>query len=192
MRRGTFKKLSYEEKLEKLKSKRTPQKRTTIPSKPPKLTSEQRIAQMVKELRIKMREIGCIESKMYKVPIKNIAWSLFSMYIRIRDFDKYGGKCYTCERRFTTWKEAQACHYISRGKAPTLYDEINVKIGCNVCNNPSMGNGMPRVFSFNLNQEHGLGTSDMLYQKAQGYIKNDFYFHYNIAEHYYQKIKYMV
>lgn len=60
----------------------------------------------------------------------------FSQYIRLRDDGK---GCCTCGVK-KEWKEMQACHYITRGKLPTRWDETNVHSGCYRCNVLLKGN----------------------------------------------------
>lgn len=61
---------------------------------------------------------------------------VFSEYIRRRDDGK---PCVTCDVR-KPWREMQACHYISRGKYGTRWDETNVHAGCYRCNVLLKGN----------------------------------------------------
>jgi len=148
----------------------------------------------VKEMRKKLRELGITESSMYSKKenlgkMKNIAWAFFSFFIRQRDFKKYGGKCYTCQKVAESVQDLQAGHYQSRGKAATLYNEINNHAQCRACNHPAIGNGKPRTYSYNLNQEYGEGTSDELYRLSEQYQKNDFWWHLETANKYYEKLK---
>ena len=62
--------------------------------------------------------------------------NIFSQYIRLRDDGK---GCCTCGVK-KDWKEMQACHYITRGKLPTRWDETNVHSGCYRCNVLLKGN----------------------------------------------------
>ena len=62
--------------------------------------------------------------------------SIFSQYIRLRD-DGLG--CVTCGV-IKPWKKMQACHYYSRGRMPTRWDETNVFSGCYRCNVLLKGN----------------------------------------------------
>lgn len=65
---------------------------------------------------------------------------VFSEYIRLSESDEFGyGTCITCGKRLF-WKEAQACHFFSRGKMPTRWDEDNVHFGCYRCNVLLKGN----------------------------------------------------
>ena len=62
------------------------------------------------------------------------AWTQFSMFIRLRDSDEFGrGQCCTCQRS-GPWRSFDACHWITRAKEATLFDEQNVHLGCKGCN----------------------------------------------------------
>lgn len=66
--------------------------------------------------------------------------TVFSQYVRLSQSDSDGfGECITCGVRLF-WKEAQACHFYTRGRYPTRWDEDNVKFGCYRCNVLLKGN----------------------------------------------------
>ena len=66
--------------------------------------------------------------------------AVFSQYVRLSQSDSDGfGECITCGVRLF-WKEAQACHFFTRGRYPTRWDEDNVKFGCYRCNVLLKGN----------------------------------------------------
>ena len=66
--------------------------------------------------------------------------AVFSQYIRLSQSDSDGfGECITCGVRLF-WKEAQACHFFTRGRYPTRWDEDNIKFGCYRCNVLLKGN----------------------------------------------------
>lgn len=59
---------------------------------------------------------------------------IFSRYVRLRDSDEYGyGRCITCGTR-KHWSEADAGHFVTRGKLSIRYDEMNVHLQCKQCN----------------------------------------------------------
>lgn len=59
---------------------------------------------------------------------------IFSVYIRRRDSDKSGNiRCITCTA-YVFYKDADACHFVSRQYLKTRYDERNVHAGCRKCN----------------------------------------------------------
>ena len=66
--------------------------------------------------------------------------TIFSQYIRLSESGNDGyGICITCgEKKF--WKEAQACHFFTRGRQATRWDEDNVHFGCYRCNVLLKGN----------------------------------------------------
>lgn len=62
--------------------------------------------------------------------LKNKAWNLFSIYIRLRDSNNEGfSPCCTCGKVFH-WSEMDAGHYISRGYLNTFLNEKNVFAQC--------------------------------------------------------------
>lgn len=72
-----------------------------------------------------------------KSPLKTLTARLdreFSRYVRLRDSDENGtGKCCTCGK-LLYWKDAHACHFVSRRHMATRWDERNVHLGCPRCN----------------------------------------------------------
>lgn len=56
--------------------------------------------------------------------------SVFSQYIRLRDD---GNGCITCGD-VKHWKELQNCHFFTRGRFATRWDEMNCHSGCVKCN----------------------------------------------------------
>lgn len=62
--------------------------------------------------------------------------SVFSKYIRQRD---EGNGCITCGD-VKPWKEMQNCHFYTRGRIPTRWDEVNCHSGCYRCNVILKGN----------------------------------------------------
>lgn len=200
MKRTSFTRPNYEELIKKLKEKnqKKPISKISVKEKSKvvkttKLTVSQREESILKFFRQKMREKDVTPSEMQKgksntAKMSNIAWAIFSNYTRKRDHQKYKGKCYTCNKILDRWQDMSANHYISRSKKITLFDETNVKGGCQQCNHPMMGNGMPRTFAANLDAEYGDGTSRRLYQKSQQTIKADFWWYMEIAEEYIEMI----
>jgi hypothetical protein len=68
---------------------------------------------------------------------RGMFWTIFSMYIRKRDFIKYG-RCVSCGSIPEHWRYWDAGHYVSvsNGNADTHYSEKNVHGQCKKCNNP--------------------------------------------------------
>ena len=60
--------------------------------------------------------------------------------------------CYTCEKRFGSWKELQNGHFISRYKLTTRYDLENLRPQCVGCN--YFGN-QTHIFALKLLEELG-------------------------------------
>lgn len=64
---------------------------------------------------------------------------VFSEFIRLRDDGK---GCVTCGD-IKTWREMQNCHFYSRGRQNTRWDETNCHSGCYRCNVLLKGNYIP-------------------------------------------------
>lgn len=104
MKKGTFKKLTFEEAKLKLKN------RILKPKTGPKLKVSKKKPVSISKLKKK-------------------ADSVFSQFIRIRD----KGKCYTCGLQ-KNWKEMQNGHFVPRQYISLRYDEINCHCQCYACN----------------------------------------------------------
>ncbi len=88
--------------------------------------------------------------------IKGLYWSLFSEYVRRRDFYKYK-TCVSCGKTFNTWKDSQAGHYAPAGNCGfgLLFDEDNVHAECPGCNNPVFSPGKLITYRMNLVARYG-------------------------------------
>jgi hypothetical protein len=88
--------------------------------------------------------------------LKDKAWNLFSMYIRLKAADEGGTvECYTCGK-LMFWKGdgAQAGHAIPGRNNAVLFDEDLVKVQCEGCNVWKRGNH--HIFTAKLIKEHGM------------------------------------
>lgn len=67
--------------------------------------------------------------------LKGKFWDVFSDYIRLRDFLKYG-TCITCGKKVSSYKELQGGHYAPAGNCGfyLLFHEDNVNGECGGCN----------------------------------------------------------
>lgn len=63
--------------------------------------------------------------------VKGKYWTLFSEYVRRRDFTRYG-TCISCGKRLSDWREFDAGHFIPAGSGgfALLFDERNVNGEC--------------------------------------------------------------
>jgi len=136
MKNTGFKRLSYAEKLEKKK------------------------AQLFKKKKVKHPTIMGVKSRRW-TGIKGCLWAIFSDYIRLRDFLKYG-KCVSCPHRFEHWRDGDAGHYVSvtRGNFLTLFHEKNVNLQCKKCNNPNWTPDAAIPYRVELDRRWGNGTAD--------------------------------
>jgi hypothetical protein len=67
---------------------------------------------------------------------KSKFWDIFSDFIRLRDFLKYG-TCITCGKKFATWNDgSQAGHFLAAGNCgfSLLFDEMNINSECSYDN----------------------------------------------------------
>jgi hypothetical protein len=109
--------------------------------------------------------------------IKSIAkldkelWDVFSLYTRQRYADVYGRvKCFTCAK-IDVYKNMDAGHFITRAKASTKFDELNVQCQCKKCNIFSQGNQYE--FALELDRQYGKGTAEGLLFKSKILCKRD-------------------
>ena len=167
----------------------------TKKAKPQKKTLEREDKEniLLKEIRGLQRQLDASGGAMYsakdnKGKAANVAWALFSTFIRRRDMKEQKGTCYTCGKSFDTWKDSQAGHYLSRSMKATLFDERQVKSQCAQCNNPSMGAGRPREFAYRLVLEYGADILTDLKKKSMQDTKVDFYFWYDNAKVFAKKL----
>lgn len=96
--------------------------------------------------------------------VKGVLWTIFSEFIRRRDFIKYGGKCVSCNSVVLEWKLADPGHFISvtRGNNATMFHEENVNLQCKRCNNPSWSPDSVTPYRYELNKRWGEDTADKL------------------------------
>lgn len=97
-------------------------------------------------------------------PLKGLYWYLLSIFIRKRDFEKYG-TCISCNKPVMTWREFDAGHYIAAGQCgfALLFDERNVNGECKGCNG---FDGTHLIgYKKGLNTRYGKGTAELLYER---------------------------
>lgn len=151
MKRTGFKRLTYVEALEKNKKKFVIKKGKTK-----------------KKTSVSYPTILGIKGRRY-VGIKGCLWTIFSEYIRKRDFVKYGGKCVSCEKILERWQDGDPGHYLSvaRGNFETLFDEKNVHLQCKRCNNPEWTPDASIPFRYELDRRLGKGTADDIFERSK-------------------------
>lgn len=98
--------------------------------------------------------------------LKGDYWTLFSEYIRRRDWLKYG-TCICCEKVIEEWKFADAGHYVAAGNGGfgLLFDEQNVNLQCKRCNNPKWSPDASIPYGINLDKRYGKGTAKKLWAR---------------------------
>ena len=96
--------------------------------------------------------------------IKGKYWSLFSEYIRRRDFERFG-TCISCGNPVLHWTEFDAGHFISAGNGgfSLLFDETNVNGECRY-DNAFNGNHL-LLYRRGLEARYGAGTADTLEER---------------------------
>lgn len=79
-------------------------------------------------------EITITKKSRYK-GLKGKFWDVFSDFIRLRDFLKYG-TCVACGKKVSSYKELQGGHYAPAGNCGfyLLFHEDNVSGECSGCN----------------------------------------------------------
>jgi hypothetical protein len=135
----------------------------------------------IKESRVK----GYVPSQEPKKPKKKIEkkkktgvndkklWSIFSIFIRLRDADKNGiCKCFTCNKR-RPWKEMHCGHGLGRQFWGTKYSEINNHAQCVQCN--SFEEGKKEIYKQKVLEKYGPKAWDKLeLAKAAGRTLSQF------------------
>ncbi len=93
-------------------------------------------------------------------------WKVFSQFIRMRDYYKYG-TCVSCGLPLAHWKLCDAGHYIAAGHCGfgLLFDEKNVNAQCKRCNNPKWTPDASVGYKYELDRRFGEGTADSLYER---------------------------
>ena len=91
--------------------------------------------------------------------------SIFSQYIRLRDDNK---GCVTCGD-IKPWKEMQNCHFYTRGRQPTRWDETNCHSGCYRCNVILKGNYIK--YTIYMMDRYGREVVDGLERKSLSGVK---------------------
>lgn len=91
--------------------------------------------------------------------------TVFSQYIRLRDKDK---GCVTCGV-MKDWKEMQNCHFYSRGRLATRWDETNCHSGCYRCNVLLKGNYIK--YTMFMIEKYGMEYVSELEIKSQQTVK---------------------
>lgn len=98
---------------------------------------------------------------MAKKLLKDKAWKLFSLYIKLRDADGGGlCECCTCGRKLEfDAKECHAGHFVAGRKNSVLFDEKVVFSQCDRCN--LWGNGEQGKFVLFMKHKVGLSDDDI-------------------------------
>lgn len=169
MKRTGFKKLTYKEAIAKQRVIRS-KKLASKPIKP----------------KVKYPTIMGVKARRY-TGIKGCLWAIFSDYIRLRDFLKYG-KCVSCEHKFENWRDGDAGHYISvtRGSFLTMFNDKNVNLQCKKCNNPNWTSDASIPYRRELDRRWGAGTANELEELAKKKVKAYTTLEYGRAISYYQ------
>ena len=150
MRRSSFKKLTYEEVREKQAAKRarTPLKRSTMPQ----VKSKVKVATKTPNKGYKPPKwftsipLGSHGSS----PAQKKYWKVVSDTYRKEDFEKYNGKCVSCETRLERWQDGQLAHFKAWSVCNSWfkYERKNLALSCPNCNRLSDG-----VVGFNFSEE---------------------------------------
>lgn len=102
------------------------------------------------------REVG-----MRLRPIHKTLDKWFSLYIRKRDMP---GPCCTCGK-WVEFEESDCCHFITRDRIATRWNEKNAHGGCRKCNR--FESGRQYEHGLHVDKVHGSGTAEMLLWKSK-------------------------
>jgi Bacteriophage Lambda NinG protein len=96
--------------------------------------------------------------------IKGKYWTLFSEFVRRRDFIRYGS-CISCGKPVSDWREFDAGHFISAGGGgfALLFDERNVNGECQYDNVFNQNHLL--LYRRELDTRYGIGTADALEER---------------------------
>lgn len=95
--------------------------------------------------------------------LKKLADKHWSIYIRMRDSDKYGiCECISCSVR-KPYKEMQNGHFVSRSSSSLRFDDENCNGQCVSCNMFKQGNQY--AYAKALDLKYGDGTADRLHDR---------------------------
>jgi len=100
-----------------------------------------------------------------KADLVKVLDETLSKVVRLEAADANGlVRCFTCSDR-VPWRQADAGHYVRRGRFATRWDRRNVKPQCQTCNRRLGGN--LEVFARNIDLVHGPGTARELENLAR-------------------------
>ncbi len=149
MRNSGFKKPTYQEALEKRKSKTTSQ--NALGRKKPLKAKRIGVGISDKTYPHRLKPSKWNKGKPSQAKLKKKFDAIFSQFIRRKYADENGMvKCYTCTT-IKHWKEIQNGHWIPRNNLATRFSEDNCRPQCVGCN--MFQKGMPDVFAVNLIKE---------------------------------------
>lgn len=103
-------------------------------------------------------------------PIQKKAWAYISDMVRQSDFRTYGGKCVSCPRYLTDWRDGDCAHFVSWSVCNGMfrYNTRNLALSCRPCNafnNSSIG----YEFAEELKRRHGPDIITDLYAENASY-----------------------
>ncbi len=163
MRNSTFKPKTYEEKLAQITAKRhriaqeprKAKKASKTPKKgyqPPKWFTA-----------IKIGSHGSTSAQ------KKLWTVVREKYLK-EDFEKFHGKCVTCEKRLEHWKDGQLAHYKAWSvcNAWFKYERKNLRLSCSNCNRLSDG-VIGKRFADALIEQYGPDHLDWIEQENLKY-----------------------
>jgi hypothetical protein len=96
--------------------------------------------------------------------LKGKYWALFSEFVRRRDFKTYG-RCISCSKPVSDWREFDAGHFIPAGSGgfALLFDERNVNGECKYDN--AFNGAHLLLYRRGLDSRYGPGTADELEER---------------------------
>jgi hypothetical protein len=132
--------------------KRTPLKRSTKPMKRTAFKTRRKKASIELPPWFRSLTPGSHGSTL----VQKKAWKFISDMVRKEDFETYGGKCVSCERRLNDWSEGDCAHWISWTNCNGLFkfNTKNLALSCKACNHINDGS-IGYEFAEELKRRHG-------------------------------------
>lgn len=98
--------------------------------------------------------------------LAGVYWYFLSRQVRKEEWEKYGGKCFTCERPLKTWQAGQCGHIIAvRDCGEYLkFHRNNLVLQEAKCNDQKMTPMAAALNLLNYNKRHGEGAWQRLYE----------------------------
>lgn len=73
--------------------------------------------------------------------VQKKAWAFISRMVRQEDFETFGGKCVSCPRRLSDWRDGDCAHWLAWSNCNGImkFNIKNLALSCKFCNRSSDG-----------------------------------------------------